>query len=291
MALPYPEGEVFFKRSVLKDNGNGLDPDNLTSFNGHALIEWCWNQSSGSSYSRSHSLYQPGVFEKDKRYYYNDALVVQFGTEEGFENKVGSGDGDTRHDSRHSGIKRLVKTSLPASGEYERRQRGGTLMTALTPIKLEPDEPYMYIDLTFPIRAIYFPLAQKPSKVFPDLCSYLMVDFRLRQGVEMWDTPVLLPPREERVLLPNEQKMKSAMEEKIQEALRAGKKSEAASIRKKLDRILDYNTWVPMEFDSQAGLGIKSNREPNPSYFEFPSTRDTSRVNGTAADLSENSDA
>ena len=61
MALPYPEGEVFFKRSVLKNNGDGLDPDNLTSFNSHALIEWCWNEkASGDTFGRNVISYVPG---------------------------------------------------------------------------------------------------------------------------------------------------------------------------------------------------------------------------------------
>lgn len=90
------------------------------------------------------------------------------------------------HYSRHSGIKRMVKTMLPDdSDEYEKRAKGGPVLTTVTPIKLNPSQPYMYIDLNVPIRAVYFPLAQKPSTVFPDLCSYLMVDFRMRQGVRM----------------------------------------------------------------------------------------------------------
>jgi hypothetical protein len=47
----------------------------------------------------------------------------------------------------------------------------------------------MWIDLMFPVRAVYFPLQQKPSKDYPDLCTYLMVDFRLRKGVKIMDQP------------------------------------------------------------------------------------------------------
>ncbi|KAM0723079.1 hypothetical protein Q7P37_001279 [Cladosporium fusiforme] len=191
MALPYPEGEVFFKRSVLKNNGNGLNPDNLTSFNSHALIEWCWNETpGGGGYSRNRVKHRIGKHNKNEEFGFYDSMIVMFGTKEGFEKKVGRADSDTRHDSRHSGIERMVKTQLPEdTDEYEKRKKGGPLMTAVTPIKLDNDLPYMYIDLIFPIRAIYFPLAQKPSSVFPDLCSYLMVDFRLRQGVKMFDVP------------------------------------------------------------------------------------------------------
>jgi hypothetical protein len=37
MALPYPGGEVSLKRTFLKNNDDGIDPDNLVSFNRHAL--------------------------------------------------------------------------------------------------------------------------------------------------------------------------------------------------------------------------------------------------------------
>jgi len=188
MALPYPEGEVFFKRSVLKKNENGLDPDNLSSFNSHALVEWCWNDGAfGSTFGRNVIEYVAGKYEKDKRYAHWESMMFLFGTREGFENPV-KRESDGAHDSRHSGIERVIKTKLPGkTEEYEKRAKGGPLMTAVTPIKLDPNQPYMFIDLNVPIRAVYFPLAQKPSTMFPDLCSYLMVNFRMRQGVEMFD--------------------------------------------------------------------------------------------------------
>jgi hypothetical protein len=188
MALPYPEGEVFFKRSVLKNSGYDLDPDNLTSFNSHALIEWCWNaEAEGKGFARNRICHISGKHNDKDQYAYWHAMVVSFGTQTGFEKRVSMGS-DRRHDSRHSDIKRTVKTTLPDdTDEYEKRARGGPLKTAVTPIKLKPGEPYMYIDLNVPIRAVYFPLAQKPSTIFPDLCSYLMVDFKMRQGVKMFD--------------------------------------------------------------------------------------------------------
>lgn len=106
-----------------------------------------------------------------------DSMNALFSAEDGVEQPVFR-ESDGMHYNRHSGIKRIVKTKLPDdSEEYEKRAKGGPLMTAVTPIKLKPGQPYMFVDLNVPIRAIYFPLAQKPSTVFPDLCSYLMVDF------------------------------------------------------------------------------------------------------------------
>lgn len=123
-------------------------------------------------------------------------------------------------------------------------------MTALTPIVLDPSQPYMYIDLTFPNRAIYFPLAQKPSKVFPDLCSYLMVDFRLRQGVEMWNFPMVeqAPPQDAVEMDPDEE----------------------AAFLSSLPRRSNVSTnqrtptakgSYPMKFDLYAGLGAQKDRE------------------------------
>ena len=84
-------------------------------------------------------------------------MNVFFRTKEGFENPV-QRQLDGAHYSRHSGIKRFIKTKLQtASEEYEKRAKGGPLLTAVTPIKLEPGQPYMFIDLNFPIRAVYFP--------------------------------------------------------------------------------------------------------------------------------------
>jgi hypothetical protein len=104
MALPYPEGEVFFKRSVLKNNDNGLDPDNLTSFNKHALVEWCWNKSGGLDNPRSSVQHQKGKHDESKSYGYHEAMIIHFGTQAGFDEKTGRQDSDARHDSRHSGI-------------------------------------------------------------------------------------------------------------------------------------------------------------------------------------------
>lgn len=89
MALPYPEGEVFFKRSVLKNNGNGLDPENLASFNSHALVEWCWNDGAyGSGFGRNTINYVSGKQNSKDRYAHWESMIVLFGTEKGFENSV-----------------------------------------------------------------------------------------------------------------------------------------------------------------------------------------------------------
>ena len=41
----------------------------------------------------------------------------------------------------------------------------------------------MWIDMTSPIRALYFPLCHSSGEGFEDICTYLMVDFRIRDSV------------------------------------------------------------------------------------------------------------
>ena len=62
--------------------------------------------------------------------------------------------------------------------------RGGPAKTILRPVPLI-DARYMLIDWLNPFRAIYFPLAHQAGPGFEDLCVYLMIDFRLRQGVQI----------------------------------------------------------------------------------------------------------
>jgi hypothetical protein len=271
MALPYPEGEVFFKRSVLKNNGHNLDPDNLTSFNSHALIEWCWNeQAIGSGFARNRICHVSGKYSSKEQYAHWNAMIVSFGTKEGFEKLVSAGS-DGRHDSRHSGIKREVSTVLPSdTDEYEKRAKGGPLMTAITPVKLHPDQPYMYIDLNVPIRAVYFPLAQKPSTVFPDLCSYLMVDFRMRQSVFMYDR-VDFEAREEvdadelqdesqdeylKAIYQAQKQEREAQARELEEALK-GCKDPKRKYEQKPEWYYDAHGLAVkvMEFDLYSGLG------------------------------------
>lgn len=66
-------------------------------------------------------------------------------------------------------------------GEIRRFNEGGSRKVEFRPVKLG-DGDFMYIDLTMRIRAIYFPLAHKASAVNEDLCTYLMIDFRMRDG-------------------------------------------------------------------------------------------------------------
>lgn len=72
--------------------------------------------------------------------------------------------------------------------ELRDRDQGGPLKTILRPVPLRPDRSFdetqfMLIDWVNPFRAVYFPIAHQAGPGYEDLCVYLMIDFRLRQGV------------------------------------------------------------------------------------------------------------
>ena len=68
--------------------------------------------------------------------------------------------------------------------EIRDHDKGGPLKTVLNPFPLT-NANYMLIDWLTPVRAIYLPLAHQAGPGYEDLCVYLMIDFRLRQGVQM----------------------------------------------------------------------------------------------------------
>lgn len=78
----------------------------------------------------------------------------------------------------------VILQNNPNFNELRDYDRGGPAKTILRPVPLT-NARYMLIDCLNPFRAIYFPLAHQAGPGFEDLCVYLMVDFRLRQGVQM----------------------------------------------------------------------------------------------------------
>ena len=69
MALPYPEGQVYFRRTALKllDAGYNFDAENDKSFYSHCLLENVWNTwafSSNTNPDINHVPYHPRATAK-----------------------------------------------------------------------------------------------------------------------------------------------------------------------------------------------------------------------------------
>ncbi|CAO1600292.1 MAG: hypothetical protein LQ349_009024 [Xanthoria aureola] len=176
MALPYPEGEVLFRRSALSHQ-SGFNASNAQSFYSHALVETAWNMAfvQGLSVDTRNWVHPRSPMNVVKgqmwRTYFGffDFQRVSFGP-----NKTGSG------------ITRRVALGCNDNGNEARDfDSGGPHKVCIMPVRLG-NEPFMFLDCTAPIRAVYFPLAHVCSEAFPDICSYLMVDFRLRETINFY---------------------------------------------------------------------------------------------------------
>ncbi|KAI4280335.1 MAG: hypothetical protein L6R38_004552 [Xanthoria sp. 2 TBL-2021] len=73
---------------------------------------------------------------------------------------------------------------LEKNTNFNEIRDGGPDKVHLQPVTMG-QERYMYLDLTVHVRAVYFPVTAKSSALNEELCTYLMVDFRLRKGVRM----------------------------------------------------------------------------------------------------------
>ena len=173
MSLPYPEGEVFFKRSALKHPSSGFDADSQASFYKHALVETVWNnrfcnqsEHPDSFKHRFCSLnkHDPDLWETD--YYTWSYQRFHFTTVK-----------DPTYVHR-----RVALENNSNANEIRDCEKGGPNKVVIMPVELG-SERYLYMDLTAIVRAVYFPLAYQCDENFEGLCSYLMVDFRMRKSI------------------------------------------------------------------------------------------------------------
>ncbi|CAO1603427.1 hypothetical protein XANCAGTX0491_007015 [Xanthoria calcicola] len=75
---------------------------------------------------------------------------------------------------------------------------GGKIKVILRPVPVgSKEDNFMFVDLVQQVRAVYFPLAHKSGPQNEDLCTYVMVDFRLRKGFE-----IRMPAEDKQVPLP-----------------------------------------------------------------------------------------
>ncbi|KAL8881225.1 MAG: hypothetical protein Q9198_001530 [Flavoplaca austrocitrina] len=174
MALPYPEGEVYFKRSLLKYPGFAID-SNDKDFYSNVLVESVWNTWYNSNLEIP--LTKPHIRAK---------LVSGYG--EWYNTHFGVWDTQSAcFGNKNDGTEITREVVLGKNKNFNSvrdKDQGGPDKSHLQPVTMG-DEKYMYLDLTVPVRAVYFPVAASSSALNKELCTYLMVDFRLRKGVKM----------------------------------------------------------------------------------------------------------
>ncbi|KAE8370897.1 hypothetical protein BDV27DRAFT_789 [Aspergillus caelatus] len=179
MALAYPEGECFFKRSALNSsNKNFYQADRADHFYGHFLLEFIWNVPSHTGDSarqrRSHprSTYHlndlstwtpPPVMLKTNGPYIGNWSQLPF--------VYGS------HYSK--GKQRRMQHNLCTNAKRLQAQVKGDAMESWFMIMPMPkrQEGWVFIDRLTNIRAIYIPVAHQASEDHPELCTFLHVNF------------------------------------------------------------------------------------------------------------------
>ena len=181
MALPFIEGEVFFIRSALEEpHFYRFFPDDPRQFYGHMLIEHVWNRWTVSINTT------PNFVGIENRPHPRSRL--ERGTAQGWRTEFGHFPNwwiNFGNDRRGQNILRTFDAQ-PNQNRNEMRDldSGGPARVVFRPVPLGTEE-FVFIDMTQPIRAVYFPIAHRTEENLPNLCTYLMVDFRLRSEITL----------------------------------------------------------------------------------------------------------
>ncbi|KAL9609783.1 MAG: hypothetical protein Q9167_005479 [Letrouitia subvulpina] len=183
MALPFIEGEVFFVRKALEEpRFYRFFPDDPKQFYGHMLIEHVWNRWTVSQNTR------PDFNAIDRRPHPRSTLE-RGRAQGGWRTVFGHFPNwwiNFGNDRRGRNILRTFDAQ-PNQNRNEMRDldAGGPARVVFRPVPLGTEE-FVFIDMTQPIRAVYFPIAYQTEEGLPNLCTYLMVDFRLRSEIQLY---------------------------------------------------------------------------------------------------------
>ncbi|KAI7764947.1 hypothetical protein LZL87_005660 [Fusarium oxysporum] len=174
MASYYPECECYFVRSSLR-YGPHWFADNQNLFYRTVLLEYYWNGWPATGVTqRSHTRSR-----------------WQHGTPAGIGGtRFGDWDRFWVGESRHKSTSDMLRIhSHPNSlnwNECRDHQRGGPRKYILRPVEIQDrNTQWLWIDATIPLRAIYFPVAFVTDQAFQTLCTYVVIDFRHRDRIEM----------------------------------------------------------------------------------------------------------
>ncbi|KAH7031529.1 uncharacterized protein B0I36DRAFT_363208 [Microdochium trichocladiopsis] len=164
MAMPYPEGEVYFQRSTLKCTDS--NPENMIEIASHVLVEYIYNRPhEGTGGPRARTIYAD---YKTTQHGHPNKIILMF--------KENADDEKPR---------RILRVDPCPDGEAYEQGRGGVDRVLIRPISVTPRDGYMFMDLEVPLRAVYLPLAPRVDSRYPDLRTYLMVTFRFRKGAHI----------------------------------------------------------------------------------------------------------
>ncbi|OGM48634.1 hypothetical protein ABOM_002065 [Aspergillus bombycis] len=180
MAAAHPEGEVYFQRSSLRfaNHLTFFDANNANHFYSHFLIEWVSNVAMAR---QVRDLPQPN-HEGPRSQYLRERPSGVPRTWYGFWSHLPVSYG------RNNNISRWAQIPLETNpAEFRDSYNGGAQKVRVHPCPLPTTaEQWIWLDLVTPIRAIYFPLSQQADQDFPQLCTYVQINFYHQGRRDIW---------------------------------------------------------------------------------------------------------
>ena len=168
MALPAQEGIVWFDRSILKNDVADLNkPDQFEKF---ALVEVVTNRSYDEGYKGYNDPKIP--YEDHPR---SGKQVVSFDATKYVRwHKFTSMVGPTAKDIK----RQIIWNATGAAEDFHSRTK--KTKAAYLPVPMPtPEERFMWLDLVFPVRAIYLPLSHVADQRSKRFAAYVQLNLRL----------------------------------------------------------------------------------------------------------------
>ncbi|KAF1814000.1 hypothetical protein P152DRAFT_372319, partial [Eremomyces bilateralis CBS 781.70] len=179
MAVPYPQGECFFKKSALQSAVEGrFNAENPLHFYSNLMVEVIWNRESHHGPNEAKIPTGHPHRRSDYKIVYGDA---GWQTEYGVWTHLPFSYGQYNHPTRR------VQHELCTWGyRFKKREWGDAYESWFMFIPMPTrKEEWVFIDRLAYIRAIYIPVAHQASEKCPDLCTYVHVRFNSLNEVEL----------------------------------------------------------------------------------------------------------
>ncbi|KAJ5759477.1 hypothetical protein N7520_006633 [Penicillium odoratum] len=179
MAIPYPQGECFFKRSSLtSEKPDRFNAENPAHFYSTLIVETIWNKEAYHGEKNCQNRSNPR----------SDLKVVYGGG--GWKTHYGNWSHipfTYGNYAKPETVNRRIRHELCTWGYRFKKREWGDAYEAWFMFVPMPrrEEEWIYIDRLATIRAIYIPVAHQSSEKYPDLCTYVQCRFISMKQVTM----------------------------------------------------------------------------------------------------------